>query len=694
LLVPAAVWAGPASTGSPLLPILSNLSGPQGLLGSLVPTLVAGPAASGGPRFSPPPATGYAGYASGTVLSTTVGGVVDLLRLNVASADAAYRSGASGGPVSDETGRPTVPALPDRGASAHGAGLNVTALGGLGLGPLVGSTAEAVAPPSSGPVTKETANLALDPVVRASLLRGQAEARSPTQGCVLGTNLASGTGQVGGIVVGGAAPGLGLLSAGAGDPAQGTSRTSARTALVPSGGLGAGGGPALALLSEVRQTVAPVTLLAGTPAQFTLVVGGEWVLRARADGRAGSVSYGPEGGGSVTPVVRVLGADGHEITGLALSHAPGTAGQTLDVPGVAEIAIGEQPRPLVGAAGALPSGGPTTTAAAVDVARVKLLAGGAEVRIGHMEVAASVPQGGVSCPGPQVTVHAQPAMVPAGVQGDLAVTVTNPNAGQLDDLNLDVILSATPGLTFEPGSGSMALGSLAPGQSREVHLKVRPAAGSPAGRITATAKVQGRYHLASPGETAVEVPVTGEASGAFFDVIPIVGADRQNPTPPVPAPAPAPPRRQATAKAPARPAAQIPAAPTAPAFTPAPIPAPAAAPAPAAPAGFVAVPDTTGLPLQEALDLLRRAGFTVAVGEAKNAGPGPADRVVAQLPAPGTMAPPSSTVTVLVRPTSAVGTLPGEDQPERSGWAVIALLLALGVGAIILFVGQGLRRAG
>src|SRR5437867_3938677 len=255
LLILAANSAGPASTGTPLLPVLSNLSGPQGLLGSLVPALVAAPAGSaGGPRFSLPPAGGYAGYASGTVLSTTVGGVVELVRVDVASADAAYSSEGSGGPVSDETGRPTVPALPARGASAHGAGLNMTALGGLGLGPLVGSTAEAAAPPSSGPVTKESANLALEPVVRASLLRGQAEARSPAQGCVLGANLASGTGQVGGVVIGGTGPGLGLISAGAADPAQGASRTSARTALVPTGGVAAGGGPALALLSEVRQT--------------------------------------------------------------------------------------------------------------------------------------------------------------------------------------------------------------------------------------------------------------------------------------------------------------------------------------------------------------------------------------------------------------------------------------------------------
>jgi len=114
----------------------------------------------------------------------------------------------------------------------------------------------------------------------------------------------------------------------------------------------------------------------------------------------------------------------------------------------------------------------------------------------------------------------------------------------------------------------------------------------------------------------------------------------------------------------------------------------------------VAIPDTRGLPLGEALDLLRRSGFTVAVGEAPagsggqetDAGPGPADRVVGQLPAPGTMAPPSSTVTVLVRPTSAAGQLPGGEEPERGRWAVVALLLALTVGALLVMVGRRMRR--
>src|ERR687885_470456 len=112
LLVLVAAWAGPGSTGAPLLSLLDT---DHGLLAGL-----GGPAAGPGPSgghsggFALPPAGGYPGYASGTVLSANVGGVVDLVHLNVASADAAFRSGASAPPAADETGRPASPALPDR----------------------------------------------------------------------------------------------------------------------------------------------------------------------------------------------------------------------------------------------------------------------------------------------------------------------------------------------------------------------------------------------------------------------------------------------------------------------------------------------------------------------------------------------------------------------------------------------------
>ena len=721
LLVVAAAAAGPGWAGTPLLPLL--LDKEKGLLGGLVPGLTAGPSPSGAGAhaFAPPPAGGYAGYASGTALSATVGGLVDLVRLNVASADAAFRSGNPAGPLADETGRVAAPALADRGGFARGAGLQVTTLGGAGLAPLAGSAVEAMSPPSRGPVTKETGPLALDPIVRASLLRSEAEARSPLQGCVLGSNLAYGEGQAAGVVVGGSGLGLGVLSTEAANAGKGPFRSSARTLLVPGPAAGRpGGSPALALMSEVRQAVAPVTFLAGTPAQFTVEVGGEWVLRARADGQTGSVSFGPEGNGAA-PVLRVLGPTGGVIAAITLQELVGRSGQVVSVPGVAEIAVGEQPRPLLGVAGPLPAGAPTVAAAAVDVARVRLLAGGAEVRVGHMEAAVAVPAGGLPCPSPKVTVEAQPASVPAGGEAEFAVTVTNPNDGRLEALDVDLTLSGPPGVAAQfaiisagpapsVGDGTVrwtGLGSLDPGQSTELRFRFRPPPTSAPGRIAVDVRAMGQYRGVAPAPTAVVVPVAGSGTG---------GVDVTRPTPPVAEPvdqpptasppAPAPPstptraptsRRQADVIRPRSPAGPTTTGPpvTAPPATTPPTTVPPAPPPVSeepAPSGDVAVPDVMGLSVEEASARLRQAGLTVAVDEAVTAGPGPAGQVVGQFPPAGTPVPPESTATLLVRPEGALPP-PAErraDGADRDGFAFLALLLALTVG--VLTVRHGRKR--
>ncbi len=60
----------------------------------------------------------------------------------------------------------------------------------------------------------------------------------------------------------------------------------------------------------------------------------------------------------------------------------------------------------------------------------------------------------------------------------------------------------------------------------------------------------------------------------------------------------------------------------------------------------VAVPDVKGQPVQTASDLLRQAGFAVALGPAVNGGPIPAGHVASTTPAVGTAAPAGSTVTL------------------------------------------------
>ncbi|MBV9040913.1 MAG: hypothetical protein JOZ68_07900, partial [Acidimicrobiia bacterium] len=86
---------------------------------------------------------------------------------------------------------------------------------------------------------------------------------------------------------------------------------------------------------------------------------------------------------------------------------PGALPQHIDIPTLASISIGEDPR-AIGDNSANPAppsaaGDGTLASGAVDVVRIKLLVTDptshlADLRIGHMESKAQVPAGGVNCP--------------------------------------------------------------------------------------------------------------------------------------------------------------------------------------------------------------------------------------------------------------------------------------------------------
>ena len=192
---------------------------------------------------------------------------------------------------------------------------------------------------------------------------------------------------------------------------------------------------------------------------------GEWALRATADGVKSTVSYGPLAASPETPVLRVLGDHGQVLGQLTTQQLLSPKGLQINIPGVAEIALGEAPRAIGGEFGSAPVTQPTAAAAAVDVVRVRLLNGGlADVRVGHMEAAVSVPAGGVQCPGIKVV---QTVDKPTVTPGDIfvyTVTITNPNDCDLTHIKLVetpsgspagaifTILSATPtGVVLGPG---------------------------------------------------------------------------------------------------------------------------------------------------------------------------------------------------------------------------------------------------
>jgi uncharacterized repeat protein (TIGR01451 family) len=141
------------------------------------------------------------------------------------------------------------------------------------------------------------------------------------------------------------------------------------------------------------------------------------------------VHYGPGTVSPSTPVIRILRA-GQAQTLLKLQDLLGNKGFVLNIPGLAEIAIGEDPRAIGGSADSVPTvaSNGTMASAAVDVVRVRALPGAtelADVRVGHMETVAQVPSGGVACPIP-LTKGSSAQQVNVGDTYRQTFTVTNP----------------------------------------------------------------------------------------------------------------------------------------------------------------------------------------------------------------------------------------------------------------------------
>ena len=476
-----------------------------GLLAPILAPVAGGPA--GTVAALQAPANGYAAFATGTVVHAGVGGSIGA-KLDIVSSTAAATSAPTSSAVNSELGRVALPVLPAKGSYGQGLGLGV----GLGLLPgtstsLFGS-AVAKAPPSSAPVEQEAAPVTVSPLAHAAPFRGRAQALSSAGGCVLGSNLAYGQGNAADLSLVGltALKGLSLGASGAA-PA---SRSESKTVVVPGSTPGR-----LGLMGETSQVLGPVTLLAGTPNATTLELKGQWVLRVTADGTTGSVSYGPEGMAGDQALLMVRNAAGAVVAQAtpAQIRLSGAVGLRLDIPGLGEIVIGEQPRAR-GKAGAPTTSG-TRAEAAVDLVRVRLL--GQDVRLGHMEAAVAVPAAGVTCPGLEVSMTPETATVAPGADFGVKVRVRNPNEGTVAGLVVASRMAADPGVAVDPGPASRdnvvppngpafkLTTPLGPNQSIELPGRVRVQAGSGPGRIRLGASANGRY-----GDGPLAVPAVGD----------------------------------------------------------------------------------------------------------------------------------------------------------------------------------------
>ena len=410
-----------------------------------------GPASA---QASFPGSAAFSGSATGTVVHADVLNIPSAPRLvdgEVAFSGEAANTAGLGGGVLNEMAQNVAPALASKNSYGRGSGLE------LGVGTTVPDSAKAAnqaiiaglaqqsaapidsfgdTPGPDGVVTKEVGPVPGDPLVYASLLRGQAAANWNPNFCVLGAPLGYGLGYAAdaqlidtGTKNADGSMGAPLVAADIGTPTDRTvSQSKSFTYLRPEPD------GTFAVVSETHETIAPVTLFKNTPNEVKIEVAGEWVLRTVSTGKPGGsfVEYAPAGNPSpTTPLVTITppGAASQILLKTQQLFGPGVLPTQISLPPstpggspyLLQVNVGESPR-APGSQNsptpAITSADGTTTKAAVDVVRVDLVVPGvnqdiADVRIGHMEASSVAPSGGVDCPIP-VTKTANPDPVTAG----------------------------------------------------------------------------------------------------------------------------------------------------------------------------------------------------------------------------------------------------------------------------------------
>lgn len=506
----------------------------------------------------------FSGYATGTYLhadALTIG-TSPTLKVDAGFAAASVNSRGLTAQVNDELGRPVAPVLQGKNSYGAGFGLDVNLLGG---DVLAQQQAAAAAPPSTDLIIKRLVDLSntLPGVLAAGALEGRAQARYDANTCILGADMSYGQGDVADLaLLGGPLGDLtdALLGTNPGNQDPGAVRTSARTRLVPqTNEAGEKIGDNVALMTEVKQTLAPIVLFQGIPgAEITINLLGEWTMRAVATGIPGQayIQYMPGTAGN-TPVLSITNS--LPIVGEPVDNLVLTLNQLLGIDDIVTDLLGGEggllnlglvdlelnPAPTV-----VENPDGTSATASVDVARVALLPGAegvlgellgglipgglelADVRIGHMEAAAIVPAGGITCPDINVSKTANPDPVNAGSDFTYTITVNNPYDCTLTDVRVvDTISTSNPNIKYtirgqDPPASSVSenrvltwndVGPIPPRGSKELKITVNVSADSKAGNFIDVADVtancgldsaQGgaQINLALKGGVRVEVP--------------------------------------------------------------------------------------------------------------------------------------------------------------------------------------------
>ncbi|MDQ3107678.1 MAG: hypothetical protein M3Q68_07735 [Actinomycetota bacterium] len=455
-----------------------------------------------------PSSVAFSGYATSTAIHTNVLQVAAVGPLientAVAFSGASVDSKGQATALTNEMGLGIQPAKADRESYGRGSGLEVGVAKTLPNNPdtnqvIQGGLAEAGALPlestpatpnqnqfQTGVVTRETLKQTVNPVVFASVLRGQAQALWNDQSVLgmVGNPLGFGLGFADDVQLlnAGAAPVTGepLLApvvstdttAASGE--RTTSQTLSFTYLVNNGDGTCG------LASESRMTLAPVRVNlppdANPDNDTTIEVLGEFILRSVATGKApGTVTFAPANGGPNEPIVRIIQPSGitNVLTFQQLITDP--AGLVREVLPLISVAVAEKPRAIA----AVPTADPdetkppittlTEASGAVDILRLRLLPGvttaagvnALDLRLGHFEAKAVVPEGGINC---QIPVTKSVSPNPAMAGSDITFTVTIPSSAdalipfpcelaRLKVVDVTSVKSGTPKFTVVGGTG-------------------------------------------------------------------------------------------------------------------------------------------------------------------------------------------------------------------------------------------------
>ncbi len=552
------------------------------------------PASPAGAFTKPPQA--YGGYGSGVETFANVIPTADVARAQVAVARSAVNSQGLTG-ITDELGN--IVSAPDANLASVALGQALD-LNLLSTDVELVRPAIAAAPPSSTAV-ESLLELPVSNLAFADTLEGRASARFNDDGniCIIGADLANGRGQAANVQLLGSGPednGLQSplieLQAETERDVVNTISRQLLTAQVNEAGNVVG--QKVGVLSEVTQTVAPVTIADATGnIAISIEVAGVYQLRAFAGGLPGTsfIEYNPQTGGEM-PVIRltippsgilggvlgdlldVLPDDVASIvnfdseTGqllIPLGPALDLLAPLVDLLAELGIVIGEQPRAIGSTGPPLENADGTASAGAIDLVRIRPagaisvladLVG--DVRVGHMEVLAFAPAGGIDCPGLGVNKTTDRDPVQVGESFVYTITITNPFDCVLTNVRVVDDITATNGVTFTVGTTDPQattvdniaggqrvafadVGPIGPRASRAVQIQLTVNSATGNGRISDTATavadcatgggtgttnvnltLSGRVTLNAPqvGGSGVsgELPRTGRNDGAFLFV--------------------------------------------------------------------------------------------------------------------------------------------------------------------------------